>query len=234
MNLRDIAAARAAAYPARASRPSERHAQDRAGNALPRGYATSARCLVEARSIETQERNGLTVVRVTGHASVTDHPYEMYDMFGPYTEQVVSGAFGKTLAASPTVEFALNHGRGGGASMARTTNGMLDLAEDGVGLAYDAYVDPRRGDVMDMLYALERGDLVEASFKFRIVRGSWSSDWSEYHIEEADLDGGDVSACNFGANPAATSGLSREPAAPQTPARRSLFDPFDEFLNPRR
>jgi HK97 family phage prohead protease len=228
MNLRDVAAKRQAGYPALASRPSER----RAGEDFPRGYATSARCRVEARSIEPEERNGLTVVRVTGHASVTDTPYEMYDMFGPYTEQVVSGAFGKTLAASPTVEFALNHGRGGGASMARTTNGTLDLAEDETGLRYEAFVDPRRADVMDMLYALERGDLVEASFKFRIVRGSWSPDWTEYHIGETDLDGGDVSACNFGANPAATSGL-RENAAPLTVARSRLVVD-DEFTQPRR
>ena len=39
------------------------------------------------------------------------------------------------------------------------------------------------------------------SFAFRIVRGAWSPDYTEYRILEVDLDRGDVSAVNFGANP---------------------------------
>jgi HK97 family phage prohead protease len=151
-------------------------------------------------------------------ASVTEQPYEMWDMFGPYTETVALGAFDKTLAANPTVEFTLNHNRGGGAPMASTRNGTLELAavKDGdlTGLSYDAQVDATRNDVSDMVKALDRGDLAEASFKFGITRGQWSPDFTEYRIEEVDMDGGDVTAANFGANPYATSSL-RAPAAPK-------------------
>ncbi len=39
------------------------------------------------------------------------------------------------------------------------------------------------------------------SFAFRIVRGEWSPDYTQYRILEVDLDRGDVSAVNYGANP---------------------------------
>lgn len=198
---------RANAVAAQSDRPSQRRASDEAG-------ATAAvRAELRAIEIRSFSRNGLDVVQVGGYASVTESPYEMYDMFGPYTEVVSRGAFGKTLAAAPLVEFALNHGRSGGASMASTRNDTLTLAEDETGLLYDAFVDPTRNDVADMLKALERGDLAEASFKFRIDAGMWSPDWTQFRIDAVDLNRGDVSAVNFGANPAASSGL-RSAAAP--------------------
>lgn len=152
---------------------------------------------------------------VVGVASVVERAYEMYDMFGPYTEVVSADAFDKTLAADPLVEFTLNHNRGGGAPMASTRNGTLTLAMDKAGdlpgLTYDAQVDATRTDVADMVKALSRGDLAEASFKFRIVSGQWSPDYTEYRIQEVDMNGGDVTAANFGANPSATSALRSAP-----------------------
>ncbi len=199
---------RAASMPAPASRPMQRRlgedSTSRAGAVL---------VALEPQEVREVTRNGLTVVRVGGYASVTESGYEIWDMFGPYTEVVSQGAFGKTLASSPLVEFTLNHGAGGGLPMAHTRNQTLDLTEDETGLRYDAYVDPKRSDVKDMLKALERGDLAEASFKFRIDAGQWSPDYTEYRIAAVDLHRGDVSAVNFGANPAASSAL-REDAAP--------------------
>lgn len=226
--LREAAQARAAAYPSLAARPSERRMSDDPG-----ARRSAVRIKVDGLGEYREEiRNGLTVVRVGGYASVTEHAYDMWDVFGPYSEIVSAGAFEKTLAASPTVEFALNHGRGGGASMARTSNGTLDLVEDETGLRYDAYVDPRRTDVKDMLLALERGDLVEASFKFRIDAGRWSPDYEEYQINAADIDRGDVSAVNFGANPAATSGLRAQQLPHVARTRAVVVD--DEYTRPRR
>jgi hypothetical protein len=149
--------------------------------------------------------SGVSSPVVATYASVTDKPYEMWDAYGPYTEVVNLDAFDATLGADPLVEFTLNHGAGGGLPMAHTRNDTLTLAavKDGdvTGLWYEASVDPTRGDVSDMLKAMERLDLAESSFKFRIIRGQWSPDWTEYHINEIDIDRGDVSAVNFGANP---------------------------------
>jgi HK97 family phage prohead protease len=150
-------------------------------------------------------RKAGTGLRVASFASVTNTPYEMWDIFGPYTEVVELDAFDATLATGPLVEFTLNHGAGGGLPMAHTRNGTLSLEAikdgDETGLWYDADVDESRTDVADAAKAMERGDLAESSFKFRITRGQWSPDWTEYHILEVDLDRGDVSAVNFGANP---------------------------------
>lgn len=203
------AQARAAGVRAPADRPQQRRSHPDEGVGLGR-----VRVQLGKPEIRTLERNGLSVVHVGGYACTTDQPYEMYDYFGPYVEQVTGGAFGATLAASPLVEFTVNHGAGGAIPMAHTRNGMLDLVEtaeldeDGLkGLRYDAFVDPTRSDVANVLKAMERGDLAEASFKFRITLGAWSPDWTEFHIEGVDLDRGDVSTVNFGANPNATSGL---------------------------
>lgn len=205
ISLAEAAAARAAKVAAPADRPSQRRSSQSTG------ARAGARCSIEVRSAQTMERNGLQVVRIGGYASVTEEPYEMWDWAGPYNEIVELGAFGPTLARAPQVEFVANHGAGGGLPMAHTRNDTLDLVEDDTGLGYDAYADPTRTDVADLVKALERGDMAEASFKFRIVRGVWSPDYTEYRIKEVDLDRGDVSTVNFGASPLASSGLRTAP-----------------------
>lgn len=211
--LIDAAAARALRARDATARPSQRrHAEWVEGTSAPR----------LARSFTIRSAADGAAAHIEGMASVTGQPYEMWDAFGPYTELVDPAAFDLTLAASPLVEFTVNHGAGGGLPMAHTRNGTLTLSavKDGAetGLSYLATVDPARSDVADALSAMKRGDLAEASFKFRITRGQWSPDWTEYHILEVDLNRGDVSAVNFGANPMAWSSARAEPTAPAAPA----------------
>jgi HK97 family phage prohead protease len=139
---------------------------------------------------------GATVVE--GYASITEAGYEMWDMFGAYTEVVRSGAFAKTLTEQPHVQLLLNHG---GLSMAYTKAGSLMLAEDERGLHMRAEVNPTRSDVRDMLTALEDGAVDEMSFAFRVMRQQWSPDYDQRDITEVSLHRGDVSVVNFGANP---------------------------------
>jgi HK97 family phage prohead protease len=214
---REAALARSQGVRAAADRPSQRRAME--ADDAPRAVRCSVLAPTHARSADGSEET-----HVGGVASVVEQGYEMYDMFGPYTEVVARDAFDKTLADNPLVEFTLNHARNGGAPMAHTRNGTLVLTSTEAGLEYDAVVDPSRSDVSDVLKALTRGDLAEASFKFSIVRGQWSPDYTEYRIAEVDLDRGDVSAVNFGANPAATSGLrAMQPEAAPT-ARARVYD----------
>lgn len=200
------------------ARPSQRrHAEDHDGPSAAR----------VAGDIEIRAAKGGTPT-VGGLASRTETPYEMYDAFGPYTEVVALDAFDATLSHDPMVEFTLNHGAGGGLPMAHTRNGTLELQviKDGdeTGLDYSATVDASRTDVADMVKAMTRGDLAESSFKFRIVRGQWSPDWMQYRILEVDIDRGDVSAVNFGANPHATSGVRHAPAAQSSVAPVAIAD----------
>jgi HK97 family phage prohead protease len=133
------------------------------------------------------------------YASVTEHAYDMWDMFGPYTEELASTAFDVTLASNPDVAFLLNHG---GQTLARTTSGTLTLGADDTGLFYEPRLDPANNVVPNIMSGVRRGDLSESSFAFRIIRGTWSPDWTAYRIEQVDIDRGDVSIVNFGANPA--------------------------------
>lgn len=149
--------------------------------------------------VQTVQRDGKAFYHFNGVASTVEQPYRMYDWYGEYDEVVDAGAFDKTLAASPDVAFLLNHS---GTTMARTKSGTLDLAIDkSIGLNVDAYCNPERSDVADLAHAISDGDIDEMSFAFHIVRGEWSPDYTQYRILEVDLDRGDVSAVNYGANP---------------------------------
>ena len=150
---------------------------------------------LRAKSVE---RDGKKFFHLEGYASTVDETYEMYDFWGPYDEVVDSGAFEKTLAADPDVAFLLNHR---GMTMARTKSGTLELSVDEHGLKTSAFLNPERADVRDLVLAIDDGDVDQMSFAFRIVRGQWSPDYTEYRILEVDLDRGDVSAVNYGANP---------------------------------
>lgn len=149
---------------------------------------------------ESMEHGGQQRHYLTGHASVVDQPYEMWDSYGPYMEVIERRAFTKTLAARPDVAFLVNHR---GVTMARTTNDSLRISMDDVGLRVEAWLNPKRQDVTDLILAVEDRDITEMSFAFMLGAdgGTWSSDFSEFHISELDIHRGDVSVVNYGANP---------------------------------
>lgn len=136
--------------------------------------------------------------KLEGYASVVSKEYEMYDMFGRYTESVSPGAFDVTLSKSPDVAFLVNHR---GVTMARTKFGTLELSADAMGLKSVAYLNPKRNDVRDLILAIDDKDITEMSFAFMIDAGTWNDDFTRYSIDQVDLDRGDVSAVNYGANP---------------------------------
>lgn len=161
--------------------------------------------------------DGPGTLQFAGYASVTGVAYDIYGGPGDggWDETIVRGAFSKTLAAKPDVVFLLNHR---GMTLARTKSGTLSLAEDDQGLDTRATLDPRQTDVADLSIAMERGDMDEMSFAFWIVREMWFDangdekpwwDLSAIHrqILEVDIDRGDVSLVNFGANPHTSAAL---------------------------
>lgn len=149
----------------------------------------------EARIKESDDGKTL---RFTGYASVTDAPYEMHDMFGPYTEVIDSGAFARTLAQDPDVVFLVNHRD---LPLARTKSQTMTLTEDGTGLHTDATFLAADPDVQRIAPKIERGDLDEMSFAFWIEGQRWSPDYMQCNISEVNLHRGDVSIVTFGANP---------------------------------
>jgi HK97 family phage prohead protease len=159
---------------------------------------------MELRSLD--DGTGGENLRFTGYASVTNVSYAMEDFLGTYTEQIRGGAFTKSLASGADVPFKVNHA---GITLARTKSGTMRLAEDSRGLHVEADLDPRSPDVQALRSAMERGDLDEMSFAFRVNSQEWSPDWSQRDITEVDLHKGDVSAVNYGANPATSGAVLR-------------------------
>ena len=165
----------------------------------------SARSLAFGAQLRATKRdwNGKPMYNLLGIASVTDTPYDMYDMFGPYEEIIDHRAFDDTLAADPDVAFLLNHR---GMTMARTrakegSERTLSLRMVNEGLEANAWLNPKRQDVADMITAIDDGNIDQMSFAFMLEEGWWSEDFSQFKITKLDIDRGDVSSVNYGANP---------------------------------
>jgi HK97 family phage prohead protease len=186
----------------------ERRAAVEAGTYKVAGEARSQEFAAQLRSAKS-EKDGKEFVTLRGYASTVDQPYTMYDMFGEYTEQIDRNAFNKTLASGPDVNFLVNHT---GLSMARTTNGTLRLGVDDTGFWQESDLNPQRSDVRDLDIAIQDGNVDQMSFAFRIVDGKWSPDYTAYTITEVDMNRGDVSAVNYGANPNTSIAARAKPA----------------------
>lgn len=167
-------------------------------------------CPLEFELRDVPNGTGGTDILFSGYASVTNRAYEMQDFAGEFNEEIVAGAFRKTLDEGCDTAFLLNHE---GMTLARTKAGTLKLSEtmEGVptGLHTAARLDPQNPTVTAMRSAIERGDLDEMSFAFRVTRQRWV--WAEdsgqadavdhRYIQEVNLNQGDVSLVNYGANP---------------------------------
>jgi HK97 family phage prohead protease len=155
------------------------------------------------------------VTRIRGVASVYNHDYEVYG--GPkhmgWVERVAPGAFDQTLAEKPDVVLLLNHD---GLPLARTKSGTLELNAGKKGLEVRASLDPRDTEASNLLVKMERGDVSEMSFGFRVTGQAWAAhpdhpedNQSLRTITAVNLNRGDVSAVTYGANPATTIDITR-------------------------
>lgn len=194
----DAAAARSKAVRQQSHRPSQRRY---AGDSDATRHARGG----QVEIVRAQPDAEASLLQVRGYASVTEQPYEMWDMFGPYTEVVSADAFLVTLARTPDVQLNYQHGKVG-TMMARTTvtdgEGSLRLTSDGTGLLAEANPLMSLSTTQDMVALMNAGLLTEMSFAFSITRGAWNADYTEYRIHEVDIHRGDVSLVNYGANPA--------------------------------
>lgn len=168
---------------------------------------------VRLGGIHLREASDGATVEFTGVASATEQPYEMYDFFGPYSEIVERGAFGRTLA-QPDLDVPLVLGHDQMRRIARTTNGTLSLSETDAGLVPTATLDTHDADVAYIVPKLRAELIDEMSFAFLITAGSWSPDYSEFRIKEVDIHRGDVAIVGYGANPHTSADLrsQRRPA----------------------
>lgn len=212
-HIRAAAEARASGgrYVDRANRPTERRAGEDSGSF--RGLVTDASMKIRAAG------EGGDGSEFWGLACRVDTGYEMWDWAGEYTESVDPGAFAASLArADLDVPLVLQHVDL--RRIARTTIpagqvGHLSLVETADGLeCFAPSLDLADPDVDYIARKIRSGLVTEMSFKFRITKGQWSPDWTEYHIQEVDLHRGDVAICGYGANPNTLAEM-REPLSAQ-------------------
>lgn len=151
------------------------------------------------RNVEARSEDG--EMRLSGYAAVFNEP----SLPLPFREYIAPGAFRKTLQETPDVRLLINHE---GLPLARTKNGTMTLTEDGVGLRFDAVLADT-SESRDLYKLIERGDVDQMSFAFRVIRQKWSDDRSERTLTEVSLADGDVSVVTYPAYPA-TSVEARE------------------------
>lgn len=158
----------------------------------------------ERRSIALNDfdvtKNGDSLA-LDGYASVFDHEYPVQS--GPprgWIESVDKRAFDVTLSAKPDLHLLINHE---GMPLARTKSGTLQLSTDNKGLRVQApSLDRRDPDVQRLEVKMQRGDMDEMSFAFRVKADDWSADEANRRLTEVSLHKGDVSVVNFGASDA--------------------------------
>lgn len=138
------------------------------------------------------------IYKFDGLASVTDHEYDM----GWYGETMRSGCFTGTLSQSPDVQLLVNHD---GLPIARTGKNMT-LTEDS-GLRVQADLNPALPRVEEVALTAADGLIDQMSFAFRALRQEWDDDHEHRVITEVDINRGDVSIVNQGANPATSFSL---------------------------
>jgi HK97 family phage prohead protease len=144
------------------------------------------------RDVEARQADDGTM-RLSGYAAV----FNESSVPLPFKETIAPGAFRKTLSETPDVRLLINHE---GLPVARTKNGTLTLTEDDRGLHMDAQIaDTTEG--RDLYKLVERGDVDQMSFAFRVIRQKWSEDRSRRVLTELSLADGDVSVVTYPAYP---------------------------------
>ena len=154
-----------------------------------------------------------------GYALVYEYRYDIGGgpEAGGFTEVIARGAAAKS-AGEADVRLLVNHD---GVPLARSRGGegTLQLKSDDVGLKVRAELDPANPTVQELRSAMNRGDLDQMSFAFRIPKGEnrqeWSSDYSLRTIREVQLF--DVSVVTYPANPATVAKLRND----ETPAEEA-------------
>lgn len=198
---------------ARADRPSQRRC---APDATSRGII-----LAPADMTMRAAGDAGATFEYRGVATAYERGYEMWDTFGPYVEIMSAGA-GAVSLATPDLDVPLVLDHASIRRIARTTNESLFLTELDTGLdVFAPQLDALDADVAYIAPKIISRLIDEMSFKFRIVSGQWSPDYSEYRINAYDIHRGDVAIVGYGANPY-TSTSMRTQAKPDL--RRALLD----------
>jgi len=143
-----------------------------------------------------------------GYATVYNFAYDLGGgpAAGGFTEIIASGATAKS-AAEADVRLLVNHD---GIPLARTKSGTMTLQSDDIGLRVTAQLDPTNPMAVSLRSAMERGDMDQMSFAFKVLRDSWDAKHEVRTIHEVRLY--DVSVVTYPASGATVAKIRSEDA----------------------
>lgn len=140
----------------------------------------------EVRMVEIEGQRHLI-----GYGAVFD---QRSQDIGGFVEEVAPGAFTRTLAEAD-IRGLLNHDPN--LVLGRIRAGTMSLREDEIGLRYDITL-PNTSYANDLIVSLERGDISQSSFGFRVQRDQWTFQDDEFNIRRLlDVDLRDVGPVTF-------------------------------------
>ena len=109
-------------------------------------------------------------------------------------EQILPGAFRRTLAEGADVRGLLNHNPD--MVLGRNTAGTMRLSETGVGLRMEIDA-PDTQVARDLMTSIDRGDITQGSFRFKTITDNWHMQDGETIRDLIDVDLMDVSVVTF-------------------------------------
>lgn len=174
--------------------------------------------------IEVRADAEALTVDFSGYATAYGYDYDVAGgpEAGGWVEVVEPGAARRTLNGRPDVRLLINHE---GLTLARTRSGTLLLEEHDAGLfGHAPALDLANPRVQELNSTMQRRDVDEMSFAFRVTRQEWNGDFTRRRILELALDvqGSDISVVTYPANPAA---IAQMRSAVKIDELRSVPDP---------
>jgi hypothetical protein len=124
---------------------------------------------LEIRNVE-EMRDGQATQRpiISGYASVFNERSET--LYGFFQEVITPTAFDSTLTNNPDVRCLFDHDSS--KVLGRTTNGSLTLKKDERGLFIECE-PPDNSWANDLVVSVQRGDINQMSFGFRVKDDNW-------------------------------------------------------------
>jgi len=168
---------------------------------VERRWVTSAMQSLK-REIRLQD-GGTAVVQTLDGYAYTYQLYVIKSWFGDFEERIAEGAATKTLKEKADVRSLLNHDPN--LVLGRTKAGTLELAEEKDGLRSITIPNMEISHAADTVRMVERGDIDQMSFAFRVVKEQWTfldddaEGLDQREIQELELF--DTSPVTFPANP---------------------------------
>jgi len=140
--------------------------------------------------LRVQKREGKTPMLVGYPAKFN----RLSQNLGGFRENILPGAFKRTLAQHADVRALLNHNPD--LILGRTGPGTLRLTEDAVGLRMEIDM-PDTQVARDLMTSVERGDIDQGSFRFRCVNDEWRTQDGGSIRDLKDVDLEDASVVTF-------------------------------------